>query len=466
VGPHAWDAFPSTFDAMLVATHPDDELVPFRGLLPRLASQGKTVLIVLTADAGIATRREAARDSIWTTGLRHAPIFMGLADACFGADLSCTVEKWGGLDGLVGSLAGLIDQYRPATLYTHDAVAGENGNEQHRATALAAVLATLEASHPPEAVIVHRWARLPFAAGWSQAEMDASASALACHFGTISGGNDPTFEPDQGFDFGRWLPIAAEAFLGLPDGSDPPGWFENGAGNSLLWSDAFEVSAAAYRTKTADANVHSHWLLPPRSSYRYTGRMRIAAGDTGIGVTFLSDFPNSDRYYRLRRGPFLGGTFHLAPHGTALTSGTTDSGVLPLIGVWYRFHVAVEATAAESTIRANVWQEGSPEPAGWQIDAVDSSGTRLTSGVAGVWAMNGGASWDDLSLTPTCESSAACLGSETCWDGVCVEPTTAVPTPSSSAPSRALLAVLVAMTGITALARLPRPDHGPGSRGR
>ena len=39
VGPHPWDPFVAKFDVMLVATHPDDELVPFRGspTVPRLA---------------------------------------------------------------------------------------------------------------------------------------------------------------------------------------------------------------------------------------------------------------------------------------------------------------------------------------------------------------------------------------------------------------------------------------------
>ena len=42
-----------------------------------------------------------------------------------------------------------------------------------------------------------------------------------------------------------------------------------------------------------------------------------------LGVTFLSDYPNSDTYYRLRR--YDGNAFHIDPHGTTV-AGVIDSG--------------------------------------------------------------------------------------------------------------------------------------------
>jgi LmbE family N-acetylglucosaminyl deacetylase len=443
VGPHPWEPPPATFDAMLVATHPDDELVPFRGLLPRLASQGKTVLVVVTADDGVALRREATRNAVWTAGLRHEPVFLGLDDACFGQSFDCALTAWGGLGGAIAALTELIDQYQPAALYTQDAIEGENDNPQHLATSLSALTAALRSAHRPATIVVHRWPRGTIAPAWTPAEEQAAEDALECHAGTIPGGNDPTFHPDQGFVFGRWEPASPEGVDDLPDGSDPPGWLETGAANSLDWSDAFAVVGSAYRTTTEDVNVHAHWMLPARSRYEYTGRMRYDAYGSGVGVTFLSDHPHSDRYYRLRRGAFLGETFHLSPHGTAFTSGTTDTGVVPAQGAWYRFRVAAEAGDTETAVRARVWPDGSPEPAGWQAVAVDASATRLTAGVAGVWAMDGSAGWDDLELIPTCEASDVCLTSETCVDGVCREEPLAVAIPSASGTARAVLALLL-----------------------
>jgi len=128
----------------------------------------------------------------------------------------------------------------------------------------------------------------------------------------------------------------------------------------------------------------------------YTGRMRMSAADSGIGVTFLSDYPNSDSYYRLRR---YGNTaFHIDPHGTTV-SGDIDSGVVPVANVWYWFKLEVLDTGSRTEIRAKIWPEGTGEPSGWQIDAWDDSGSRRTSGEIGVWGHASGTKyWDDLAV--------------------------------------------------------------------
>jgi hypothetical protein len=282
-------------------------------------------------------------------------------------------------------------------------------------------------------MIVHRWPRNSFVESWTPSEVSNSYAALSCHFGTIPQGNDPTFEPDQGFDFGFWMTRDLEDLSGSPDGGDPPGWFESKSGSSMLWDDTFEIVSEVYETKTTGENIHSHRIGTLGTTYEYTGRMKIGGDSTGIGLTLASDFPNSDRYYRLRRGPFLGRTFHLSPHGTSHTSGTTDSGVSPSFGVWYRFRIAFVAGPTETVVRANIWQDGTPEPAVWQIDAVDSSETRLTSGNIGIWAMKGGASWDDLEV---------------------IEPTTSLP--SLSPGVLGLLVISLSVAGANSLLRSNR----------
>ena len=130
----------------------------------------------------------------------------------------------------------------------------------------------------------------------------------------------------------------------------------------------------------------------------YTGRIMMTALTSGIGVTFYSQYADADVYYRLRRyGP--GGAFHIAPHGTNISGGATNTGVVPSSDVWYWFKVQVEDTGTHTEIRAKVWAEGSAEPADWQADCYDESLTRLTAGTIGVWSYSAGSKyWDDLAV--------------------------------------------------------------------
>jgi len=463
-GPHPWEPAPDRFDAMIVATHPDDELVPFRGLLPRLAAEGRTALVVVVADANDPVRREATRNAVWTAGLRHEPVFLGLTNPCFGFSFECVLLDWGGLQHVIDAVEGLIDTYAPATVYTHDALDGENGHPQHRAVAISATLAARVADEQPDAVVVHRWPRETYHETWSESEMGDADAALSCHFGTIPQGNDPTFEPDQGFAYGPWKVPLSEDFDDLPDGGDPPGWFESGGKNQMSWADEFEVSQGALRTKTPSANVHAHRVAPPRSHYEYTGRMRIDHANAGVGVTLHSSYPNADRYYRLRRGPFLGGTFQLSAHGTAFTSGVIDTGLQPEVGSWIRFRIAVEADVDETRVRAKLWPDGSGEPTAWQADAADASASRLESGVIGVWAMNDGAYWDDLALLPVCEDTEACLDGELCTSGLCALAPPAAVVPMVDRLPLGLFALLFGAAGAVSL-RTPRSSAGGLRRG-
>ncbi len=61
--------------------------------------------------------------------------------------------------------------------------------------------------------------------------------------------------------------------------------------------------------------------------------------------------------------------------------------------------IEVEDTGTETQIRAKVWEDGTAEPAGWQMEAADSGADRLTTGAIGVWSyVSGNKYWDDLSV--------------------------------------------------------------------
>jgi hypothetical protein len=131
--------------------------------------------------------------------------------------------------------------------------------------------------------------------------------------------------------------------------------------------------------------------------------MMIDHSDGGVGVTFFSDYPQRDAYYRLRR--YNDGPFYIHPHGTSITGGDSNTHVLPEIDVWYLFQVQVESIEAQTTIRAKVWPVSEPEPADWQAVCFDTSATRLSSGTVGVWSMGpGNKYWDDLTVyAPPCD---------------------------------------------------------------
>jgi hypothetical protein len=185
----------------------------------------------------------------------------------------------------------------------------------------------------------------------------------------------------------------------------------------------------ALATLTTLTNIHSHYVADDSfawGDYEFTGRMRMSAAGGGIGVTFWSNYPNSDWYYRLRRGSFPGGEqFHIDPHGTTMTGGDTLSGVVPVANQWYRFRVRIVDTGIRTEIRANVWLADTAEPAGWQIDCYDQSPTRRTGGTVGAWCYSSGDKfWDDLAVTAiipdgACDDGDPCTTGDVCVSGVC-----------------------------------------------
>jgi hypothetical protein len=110
---------------------------------------------------------------------------------------------------------------------------------------------------------------------------------------------------------------------------------DTGANNSMVENGSlfkvFDVGGnKVFGTTSTLSNIHSHYIGPGNESfsdYEYTGRMMMTASNGGIGVTFLSRYPNEDAYYRLRRHG--SNSFHISPHGTSVF-GVTDTGVVPV----------------------------------------------------------------------------------------------------------------------------------------
>ena len=199
-----------------------------------------------------------------------------------------------------------------------------------------------------------------------------------------------------------------EDFENYRSGSNPPNWLDTAARNSMIEDSSlfrvFEINNnMVFGTRSTLLNIHSHHIksyIDDLSSFEYSGRMMMTNPNGGIGVTFLSHYPFSDTYYRLRCTR-NNSSFHIAPHphGSSNVYGIIDTGIIPEPNRWYRFRIRVENMGYRNEILAKVWQEGSSEPSRWQVEAYDNSPERLVSGTIGVWSGHFGAKyWDDLIL--------------------------------------------------------------------
>jgi hypothetical protein len=149
-------------------------------------------------------------------------------------------------------------------------------------------------------------------------------------------------------------------------------------------------------------DIHSHYVPSGSSTWtivRFEGRMRADHTNAGVGVTFLSNYPTSDTYYSLVSAPYTGKEFVIDSHGTAV-QGDTGSGVVRTNAAWTRYRIEITNTGTQTEIRAKVWLDGGSEPASWQIDCYDNSGTRRTTGTVGAWSMWSSSLcyWDDFTV--------------------------------------------------------------------
>ncbi len=225
----------------------------------------------------------------------------------------------------------------------------------------------------------------------------------------------------------------------LIDNIEPAGWYDSGPDNSMAEDpDLFRRWCVAreqvFGTRQGLNNIHAHdlgGLAGARTNYAYTGRMMVNDPGGAIGVTFYSDYPNRDAYYRLSADSAWT-TFHIHPHPLGdmmVDGGVDDSGVERIVGAWFRYRIEVTSEDIRTVIRAKVWRDGAVEPANWQIDCYDDTPDRLTRGTYGVWGWGPGEKYfDDLHVTALdCGGDADEDGMPDCADGCPADPEKVTP---------------------------------------
>lgn len=178
---------------------------------------------------------------------------------------------------------------------------------------------------------------------------------------------------------------------------------DTGANFSLVQDNSlftFDSSTGVMMVSTSSNldNIHSHYMDGGSfGNYTFSGSMLASDSASGVGVTFLSDYPNSDDYYRLANDS-AAGSFQLSARNS-LTCQGVDSGLVTQAGEWYSFKILVKSDSMKTTILAKVWPSFAREPFDAQMNCVDSSGSRRTQGTIGLWASGAGdKQWGDLFL--------------------------------------------------------------------
>ena len=119
-------------DLMVVACHPDDELLWFGGLLPTYAGEKGLRVQVVYAVPSTPVRRLELLDGLCRCGVKEYPAFMNLPDV-YSKHLNAAYKRWGKTK-MHRIMTGLIRQYRPDVIVSHD-LNGEYGHGGHQAVA-------------------------------------------------------------------------------------------------------------------------------------------------------------------------------------------------------------------------------------------------------------------------------------------------------------------------------------------
>ena len=197
---HIWEKPVQNMDLMLIAGHPDDEILWFGGLLPYYAGErGKKVLVV-TAAYNIFYRKLELLDCLWTCGIHYYPHFLGYTDMVT-SNVNYVINQWGG-NRCYRDVTQLLRRYRPKVLVLQD-INGEYGHGIHKAVTRLGMAAVGYADDPSRymnekvtyatynvpKVYIHLWKENQITMNWhvplahfgGRTAQDVAREAYKCH---------------------------------------------------------------------------------------------------------------------------------------------------------------------------------------------------------------------------------------------------------------------------------------------
>ena len=133
-------------DLMLLAAHPDDEVLWFAGLMPVYTDRGYRVQLAMMTP-GCGERQLELLQCAWHCGIRYYPCFIGLHDKNGRQNLKKQYELWRSETRVHRLVTECFRRYRPEVVVTHG-LEGEYGHSAHKAAADSAIACLKYAADP------------------------------------------------------------------------------------------------------------------------------------------------------------------------------------------------------------------------------------------------------------------------------------------------------------------------------
>ena len=131
-----WEPTVEKADLLVLATHPDDELIFFGGAIPTYAVEQKKNVVVAYMSYANAARRSELLNGLWHMGVRNYPVIGTFGDS-YSTNMAEMYDRWG-QEKVRKYVMGLIRRYKPEVMVTHDK-GGEYGHGAHKVTSDASV---------------------------------------------------------------------------------------------------------------------------------------------------------------------------------------------------------------------------------------------------------------------------------------------------------------------------------------
>ena len=126
-----WLSTPDHLDYLIVATHPDDDVLFMGGIIPIYGAERGHIGTVAYVTSPNRTRIQEAMLGAWAMGTPYRPLFLGFQDIGAG-DMNKQLYQYRFMpEAVTLALVRLFRDYRPLVVFTHD-VNGEYGHWQHK----------------------------------------------------------------------------------------------------------------------------------------------------------------------------------------------------------------------------------------------------------------------------------------------------------------------------------------------
>lgn len=141
----AWLETPDHLDYLLIATHPDDDVLYLGSVVPTYGAEQGYVGSIAYVTCQTRRRMTEAESGAWTMGLRYRPLFLGFPDVP--RNSSARLKATFVYEDVLRSIVQTYRKYHPVVVFAQDKD-GEYGHWQHKLTSKAAVEAFTLAADP------------------------------------------------------------------------------------------------------------------------------------------------------------------------------------------------------------------------------------------------------------------------------------------------------------------------------